>query len=280
MFEHLNLDRSLQLGLDALAFTEPTDVQRGDDTRSPSPARTCAYQLKPAAARPWPIIVPVAQRILGRDSRTRRRHAGPDPRSHPGAGPTGAQALPAVTGQITTGRTGHHRWRRFQVPEIPAAQEPGNPHRHPGRLLEHCEKGSADLRSLQTLVLDEADRMLDMGFREDVLKIAGYCSPQRQVLMLSATLQHKGLGGVARELLQRPQGSRHWAGAPAPQQHFSPAHPGRRPGAQRQAADSAAAGRAAIEGRWFSANKRITREAPGRPAATTTNCAATACTAK
>ena len=34
----------------------------------------------------------------------------------------------------------------------------------PGRLLEHCEKGSADLRSLQTLVLDEADRMLDMGF--------------------------------------------------------------------------------------------------------------------
>src|SRR5690606_24085884 len=41
----------------------------------------------------------------------------------------------------------------------------------PGRLLEHCQKRSADLRNLQTLVLDEADRMLDMGFRDDVVKI-------------------------------------------------------------------------------------------------------------
>jgi superfamily II DNA/RNA helicase len=75
----------------------------------------------------------------------------------------------------------------------------------PGRMLEHCEKGSADLASLQALVLDEADRMLDMGFREDVLKIAGYCGAQRQVLMLSATLKHKGLGAVAKSLLQSPE---------------------------------------------------------------------------
>ena len=75
----------------------------------------------------------------------------------------------------------------------------------PGRLLEHCEKGSADLSSLQTLVLDEADRMLDMGFREDVLKIADYCSASKQVLMLSATLKHKWLGAVAETLLDSPQ---------------------------------------------------------------------------
>jgi superfamily II DNA/RNA helicase len=74
----------------------------------------------------------------------------------------------------------------------------------PGRLLEHCEKGSADLASLQMLVLDEADRMLDMGFRDDVLQITGHCPPQRQVLMLSATLHHRGLREVSRALLHSP----------------------------------------------------------------------------
>jgi superfamily II DNA/RNA helicase len=74
----------------------------------------------------------------------------------------------------------------------------------PGRMLEHCERRSADLSSLQVLILDEADRLLDMGFRDDVLKINQYCPMEKQVLMLSATLKHKGLGGVANELLDRP----------------------------------------------------------------------------
>jgi superfamily II DNA/RNA helicase len=71
----------------------------------------------------------------------------------------------------------------------------------PGRLLEHCEKGSTDFSGLRTLVLDEADRMLDMGFREDVLKINEFCAKGKQVLMLSATLQHKALDGVAKTLM-------------------------------------------------------------------------------
>ncbi|MBE9538153.1 MAG: DEAD/DEAH box helicase, partial [Proteobacteria bacterium] len=72
----------------------------------------------------------------------------------------------------------------------------------PGRLLEHCEKGSTDFSGLRTLVLDEADRMLDMGFREDVLKINAFCEKNKQVLMLSATLQHKALDGVAKTLMR------------------------------------------------------------------------------
>ena len=75
----------------------------------------------------------------------------------------------------------------------------------PGRLLEHCRKGSADLGSVVTLVLDEADRMLDMGFRDDVLEIAGFCPGERQVILLSATLKHKGLATVTGELLRDPQ---------------------------------------------------------------------------
>lgn len=75
----------------------------------------------------------------------------------------------------------------------------------PGRLLEHCEKGSADLASLRTLVLDEADRMLDMGFRDDVMKVVDFCSSERQVILLSATLKHKALGSVATQLLRDPE---------------------------------------------------------------------------
>jgi ATP-independent RNA helicase DbpA len=57
----------------------------------------------------------------------------------------------------------------------------------PGRILKHCGKESLKLDRVQTLVLDEADRMLDMGFSEDILTIIGYTPNQRQTLLFSAT---------------------------------------------------------------------------------------------
>lgn len=60
----------------------------------------------------------------------------------------------------------------------------------PGRVLEHVEKGSTDFTALEVLVLDEADRMLDMGFLDDVMKIADSTNPERQTLLFSATLDN------------------------------------------------------------------------------------------
>ncbi len=57
----------------------------------------------------------------------------------------------------------------------------------PGRLLKHLQKGSLKLDSLKTLVLDEADRMLDMGFYDDIIDIISYTPKQRQTLLFSAT---------------------------------------------------------------------------------------------
>ena len=57
----------------------------------------------------------------------------------------------------------------------------------PGRILKHLEKGSLVLNDIQTLVLDEADRMLDMGFHDDIMRILGKTSAQRQTLLFSAT---------------------------------------------------------------------------------------------
>jgi ATP-independent RNA helicase DbpA len=57
----------------------------------------------------------------------------------------------------------------------------------PGRLLKHLNKGTLQLNNIKTLVLDEADRMLDMGFYEDIMQIIDATPRQRQTLLFSAT---------------------------------------------------------------------------------------------
>ena len=71
----------------------------------------------------------------------------------------------------------------------------------PGRILEHCQRRSTDLADLRTLVLDEADRMLELGFREDVLELAALSDQRPQTLMLSATLGYRGLGALGRAVM-------------------------------------------------------------------------------
>ena len=71
----------------------------------------------------------------------------------------------------------------------------------PGRLLELMEQQTPNFTHLETLILDEADRMLDMGFSEDVLHIANSCNKQRQTLLFSATLTHFGVIKMADKLL-------------------------------------------------------------------------------
>ena len=58
----------------------------------------------------------------------------------------------------------------------------------PGRLLDHLERKTLTLKNVKTLVLDEADRMLDMGFLPDVTKIIRNCPKNRQTLLFSATI--------------------------------------------------------------------------------------------
>jgi len=71
----------------------------------------------------------------------------------------------------------------------------------PGRLLELLARDLLDLSSVKTFILDEADRLLDMGFSEDILAIAEHCSQRKQTHLYSATLANKNLRGLADELL-------------------------------------------------------------------------------
>ncbi len=203
MFDDLNLDRGLRLGLDALQLKKPTPVQEktvpaalaGSDLRvsaQTGSGKTLAYLLptlqgilaEPADRTAGALaVVLVPTRELARQVLKQCREL---------IAKTQLRAM-AVTGGAD------FRYQKSQLrqnPEIIIAT--------PGRLLEHCEKRSADLGSLRTLVLDEADRMLDMGFRDEVLKIAEFCPPTRQFILLSATLNHAGLGSISETLLRQP----------------------------------------------------------------------------
>ena len=73
----------------------------------------------------------------------------------------------------------------------------------PGRLLDHIHRGNIDLSRIKVLVLDEADRVLDMGFIDDVEEIISYCPVNRQTLFFSATVPSK-LGSVIKKHLKKP----------------------------------------------------------------------------
>jgi ATP-dependent RNA helicase RhlE len=74
----------------------------------------------------------------------------------------------------------------------------------PGRLMDHMRHDAVDLLRVQFLVLDEADRMMDMGFWPDVQKILGALPPDRQTLLFSATLPGEILR-MATEMLREPR---------------------------------------------------------------------------
>lgn len=75
----------------------------------------------------------------------------------------------------------------------------------PGRLLEHLEAGNLDFTDVRWLVLDEADRMLDMGFSEDVLTLANACTNEPQTMLFSATSGGAALTRVVETVLNEPE---------------------------------------------------------------------------
>jgi len=74
----------------------------------------------------------------------------------------------------------------------------------PGRLRDHAERGTVDLSRIKFLVLDEADRMLDLGFIDAIMKVAEYLPAKRQTLLFSATYS-QSIKELADELLHHPR---------------------------------------------------------------------------
>ena len=202
-FADFDLDPRLRLGLTDLGLGEPTRVQAAVLPEALT-GRDLRISAETGTGKTLAYLLPAAQNLLsqepGKDegtlvlvlvpTRELARQVVKVARKLLGKTPLQADA-------ITGGAD--FKYQRAMLrknPEILVAT--------PGRILEHCERGSADLSKLRLLVLDEADRMLELGFREDVLRLSAVTVARTQTIMLSATLGYRGLGALGRSLLSDP----------------------------------------------------------------------------
>lgn len=198
-FIELGLTKRIATALEAFGFTEPTEIQKqaipvilsGRDVMASAETgsgKTAAYALpilqmikgtserKPRVL----VLVPTRELAIQVQSQFERFSAGSGMRS--------------VTVYGGTGYEKQTRLLRRGVDVIVAT---------PGRLSDHVDRGNADLSMVSTLVLDEADRMLDMGFMPQVRKIVDETAEKRQTLMFSATI-NKAVERSATEFLDKP----------------------------------------------------------------------------
>jgi len=201
-FTALKLHESLQKALQKLEFTTPTPVQREMLPVAMS-GRDVQASAETGSGKTLAYLLPVLQKMLleaAPKTATRclillpTRELADQINKH-------CQALAAFTQIKSMTLFGGASFKEQKAlirknPEILIAT--------PGRLLEHLQNKSVDLSDLEFLILDEADRMLDMGFREDVFAIINQCKKERQSFLLSATLNHEGIARIAREVLSKP----------------------------------------------------------------------------
>jgi len=201
MLKDLNLHHGLQGALAALKLAEPTDVQAQVIPKALS-GRDLLVSAKTGSGKTLAYLIPSVQRILSEEqdasagtlvlilvptrelARQVEKHFAPLGKN------TGLQAGVIIGGSD------------FKYQKSILRKNPEFIIATPGRLVELIKIGSVDLQALQTLVIDEADHMLDMGFRSDVLTIVEACAPERQTLLLSATLRHSGVTRIAGEVLR------------------------------------------------------------------------------
>ena len=198
-FESFRLHSDLLRGVRDLGFVNPTPIQEqaippvmdGRDVL----ARAMTGSGKTAA-----FLLPILHRLLGRPRGTTRvliltptRELAAQIAEHL----EGFAAHTPLTGAAVFGGVGmapQERAMRRGVDVLVAT---------PGRLLDHFRHGYAALRGLEVLVLDEADRMLDIGFLPDIRRILRHVPARRQTLLFSATLPAE-IVSLAREILREP----------------------------------------------------------------------------
>ena len=204
MFSHLSLHRLLLKALAELNYRQPTPVQ---EQTIPLALEGLDLQVcaETGSGKTVAYLLPMLHRLLSRAS--------------PDAGCRALVLLPTreLAQQVFEGCQSLIKHTRLEAALLCGgeefdAQARQLERRNPaiviattGRLVEHLDRGLVDLAALDVLVLDEADRMLDLGFSDEVLKIVAASPRQRQTLLFSATLSNKWLPFVARKVLQAPE---------------------------------------------------------------------------
>ncbi|WP_275629179.1 DEAD/DEAH box helicase [Pseudomonas sp. 273] len=202
LFAQFALHERLLKALETLSFTEPTAVQAAAIPKALE-GRDLRVTAQTGSGKTAAFVLPLLHRLLSEEK----------PRS-------GARALILLPTRELAQQTLKEVERFAQFTFIKACLITGgedfkvqgarlrkNPEiiiGTPGRLNEQFNAGNLPLGDVEVLVLDEADRMLDMGFAEDVLKLAGQCPAQRQTLLFSATAG-SGLREMIEQVLREPE---------------------------------------------------------------------------
>ncbi|MDF1764205.1 MAG: DEAD/DEAH box helicase, partial [Oleibacter sp.] len=203
VFANINFNPRLLLGLERQQISEPTDVQA-----SVLPLAISGKDLKVCAetgsGKTLAYLLPILQRLLdveANDTATRALILVPTRELARQVFKECKLLTDLVNlnvGVLTGGEEFKYQAAILRKnPEILIAT--------PGRLVDHIKRQTVELGDIEWLILDEADRMLDMGFSEDMTLIVERCNTQRQTMMLSATLRHEGLGHMARSWLIEPE---------------------------------------------------------------------------
>lgn len=202
-FNEFDLHERLLLALDKQGFITPTPVQEATIPIAMA-GQDLMVSAKTGSGKTAAYVLPVLDRLLAknpRDTGTRALILVPT-RELARQVFKQVKALSSLT-QLKTGLIMGGEDYKYQLvilrdnPEIIIAT--------PGRFLEHMDKGATDLSDLEVLVIDEADRMLDLGFTDDVLKIAEHCNIERQTLFYSATLKQRQITRMTEQILSSPE---------------------------------------------------------------------------
>jgi len=198
-FAHFGLSPRLEAGIDALGYTEPTPIQH--QALPPILAgRDVIGLAQTGTGKTAAFALPILQRLEhGPRGRVRALVVAPTRelaeqihQSFTDMGRRTGLRSATIYGGVGMGRQ-LDALRRG--PEIVVAC--------PGRLLDHLRQGTVNLSQVEVLVLDEADRMFDMGFLPDVRRIVRAVPRQRQTLLFSATMPDD-IRALARDVLQNP----------------------------------------------------------------------------
>ena len=211
-FDSLNLHEALSAALKDAGYTEATEVQQ----RAIPPGlegRDLMVSSSTGSGKTASFVLPALTRILAaRNDPERKREKGQT------AGPRVLVLAPTreLAMQVAKAASNYGRHvRGLRVATVVGGVPYGAQLKAmrgpldiliatPGRLMDHMQSGQAVLSNVEMLVLDEADRMLDMGFIDDIQFIAQATPAQRQTVMYSATFAGR-VGALANTLLRTPQ---------------------------------------------------------------------------
>jgi ATP-dependent RNA helicase RhlE len=198
-FSQFTLDAALLRGITRLGFTNPTPIQAAALPHALA-GRDILAAAMTGSGKTAAFALPVLQRMLARPpGRTRALILTPTrelaAQVHEHLTAIGQDTrVRAVTVYGGVGAEPQARALRAGVTVVVAT---------PGRLLDHLRSGAARLDGVEVLVLDEADRMLDMGFLPDIRRILAHLPLRRQTLLFSATLPAP-IVELSRSLLSNP----------------------------------------------------------------------------